>query len=89
MKILVILPFSFYRSSGSPLNSFYRIKCILELGHTIDIAAYPHGKDIESEYLRIYRIPKKKLFKTIQPGELFKKFIYEICLFINFLNTHL
>jgi len=84
MKILVVLPFAFYRSSGSPLNSFYRIKALLKMGHTLDIATYPHGENISDKNLTIYRFPKKKLFRFIQPGELLKKIVYDFFLFFNF-----
>ncbi len=86
MKILVLLPFSFFRTSGSPLNSYYRIRALLELENQIDIATYPHGQNIELDNLKIYRLPKRRLFKTLQPGELFKKFIYEFFLFFNCLR---
>jgi glycosyltransferase involved in cell wall biosynthesis len=84
MKILVVLPFAFFRSSGSPLNSFYRVQALLKLGHTIDIATYPHGENICCEKLRIYRFPKRKLFRSIQPGDLLKKIVYDFLLFFNF-----
>jgi glycosyltransferase involved in cell wall biosynthesis len=84
MKILVVLPFAFYRSAGSPLNSFYRVQALLNLDHEIDIATYPHGKDIEAANLRIIRFPKKRLFRSIQPGQLFKKLVYDFLLLVKF-----
>lgn len=86
MKILILLPFSFYRPAGSPLNSYYRVKAIMELGNIVDIGTYPHGDDPKLPGLNIYRFPKKKIFKTIQPGEFVKKFVYDFFLFLNFIR---
>ena len=86
MKILILLPFSFYRPAGSPLNSYFRVKAILELGNLVDIGTYPHGEDPKLPGLKIYRLPRKRLFKSLQPGEFFKKFVYDTFLFFNFVR---
>ena len=86
MKILILLPFSFYRPSGSPLSSYYRVKAILDLGYLVDIATYPHGENLDLPNLKIYRFPKKRIFKSLQAGEFFKKIIYDLCLYINYIR---
>jgi len=86
LKVLILLPFSFYRPSGSPLNSYYRVKAILDLGYLVDIATYPHGENLDLANLKIYRFPKKRIFKSLQAGEFFKKIIYDLCLYINYIR---
>ncbi len=85
-KILVLLPFAFYRSSGSSLSSYYRIRALLELGHKVDIITYPHGEELDIKNLKIFRFPKQKIFKTLQPGEYKKKIVYDLFLFLKFIK---
>ena len=55
MKILMIAPEPFFESRGTPFSEYFRIKALTELGHQIDLATYPIGKDIEMAGLSIHR----------------------------------
>lgn len=55
MKILMIAPEPFFEPRGTPFSEYFRIKALTELGHQIDLATYPIGKDVEIPGLRIYR----------------------------------
>lgn len=55
MKILMIAPEPFFEPRGTPFSEYFRIKALTELGHQIDLATYPIGKDVEIPGLRIFR----------------------------------
>lgn len=55
MKILMIAPEPFFEPRGTPFSEYFRIKALTELGHHIDLATYPIGKDVEMPGLRIFR----------------------------------
>ena len=55
MKILMIAPEPFFEPRGTPFSEYFRIKALTELGHQIDLATYPIGKDVEMPGLRIHR----------------------------------
>ena len=83
MKTLIILPYSFYSSSGSSLSSYYRIKALTELGVYVDIVTYPHGENISDSRIKTYRCLPFRLFKLYNPGEIRKKIPYDIfCFFL-------
>ncbi len=83
-KILVLLPYAFFRSSGSSQSSYYRVLALLELGYKLDIVTYPHGDDISQKNLRIIRCPSFRIFRDYLPGQYWKKICYDffctICL---------
>jgi glycosyltransferase involved in cell wall biosynthesis len=55
MKILMIAPEPFFQPRGTPFSEFYRIRCLSELGHCVDLVTYPIGEDVELPGLRIFR----------------------------------
>lgn len=55
MKILMIAPEPFFEPRGTPFSEYFRIKALTELGHQIDLATYPVGKDVDIAGLRIFR----------------------------------
>ena len=82
-KILVLLPFAFYRPSGSAFNSYFRVKALLEIGSKVDVITYPHGENLKMHSLKIIRIPKNKIFKEHQAGEYKKKIFYDLLIFVS------
>ena len=58
MKILMIAPEPFFEPRGTPFSEYFRIKALSELGHEIDLATYPIGKDVDIPDLRIFRSMK-------------------------------
>ncbi len=79
--ILVLLPFAFYRPSGSSFNSYFRVRALLEIGNNVEVITYPHGEDLTLPCLKIKRSPEKNIFKEHQAGEYKKKIIYDIFIF--------
>lgn len=80
MRICMIVPYAFYRSSGSPLSIFYRIKALNELGHHIDVVTYHLGQDVEFENVIIYRIGKFPFISELSPGKVIPKIPLNIML---------
>jgi glycosyltransferase involved in cell wall biosynthesis len=81
-SVLIVVPFAFHRESGSSLSTYYRVLAISELVGSVDIVTTPHGKDIQSTKIRIFRTPGKQFFSSYQPGEYKKRLIYEFFLFL-------
>jgi glycosyltransferase involved in cell wall biosynthesis len=55
MHILMIAPEPFFEPRGTPFSEFHRIRALTSLGHTVDLATYPFGRDVEMPGLRIVR----------------------------------
>ena len=55
MKVLMIAPEPFFQPRGTPFSEYYRIRCLGELGHRVDLVTYPIGEDVEVPGLRIFR----------------------------------
>jgi glycosyltransferase involved in cell wall biosynthesis len=81
MQVLVVVPFAFHRETGSSLSTYYRILVLSEVVDSVTVITTPHGKDINGNKIKIIRTPSRKFFQTYEPGEYFKRSIYEIFLF--------
>src|SRR5512141_2509855 len=55
VRILMIAPEPFFEPRGTPFSEFHRIRALTSLGHTVDLATYPFGRDVEMTGLRIFR----------------------------------
>jgi glycosyltransferase involved in cell wall biosynthesis len=86
MKILMIAPEPFFEPRGTPFSEFFRIKALSELGHQIDLATYPLGKDVEMPGLTIYRSMSIKFIKRVRVGPSVKKIILDFFLFFTVLK---
>jgi glycosyltransferase involved in cell wall biosynthesis len=80
MKILMIAPEPFFEPRGTPFSEYFRIKALTELGHEIDLATYPIGKDVEIPGLRIHRSMRIGL-KKVAVGPSFGKILLDFFLF--------
>lgn len=81
MKILMIAPEPFFQPRGTPFSEYYRIKCLTELGHEVDLVTYPIGDDVELPGLRIIRAPRIFGIKNIAIGPSLQKIPLDISLF--------
>ena len=86
MKILILLPFAFYRNSGSSFSSYYRVKALYEINEKLDLICYPHGENINWTNLNICRFPKRLKFNDYEPGEWRKKIYYDFIIMIKSLS---
>jgi glycosyltransferase involved in cell wall biosynthesis len=81
MKILMIAPEPFFTPRGTPFSEYYRIKCLLELGHSVDLVTYPIGEDVDLKGLRIIRAPRIPGIKSIKIGPSMAKIPLDASLF--------
>src|SRR5437879_1827837 len=77
MHILMIAPEPFFEPRGTPFSEFHRIRALTSLGHTVDLATYPIGHDIEVRGLRIHRCLRPPFLSTIGIGPSWKKVLLD------------
>ena len=54
-RILMIAPEPFFTPRGTPFSVYYRLRALIELGHSVDLATYPLGEDVDLPEVRIFR----------------------------------
>lgn len=86
MKILMIAPEPFFEPRGTPFSEYFRIKALSELGHEIDLATYPIGKDVEIPKLRIFRSMKVPFVHKVKVGPSIQKLFLDFFLFFTVLR---
>ena len=85
MKILMIAPEPFFEPRGTPFSEYSRIKALCELGHSVDLVTYPIGEDKSIEGLRIFRIFRPPLIKSVKTGPSAAKIFLDFFLFFKVL----
>ena len=83
MRILMIAPQPFFQPRGTPFSEFYRIRALLELGHTVDLVTYPIGEDVDMEGLTIYRTFSVPGIRSVDIGPSFSKIVLDILVFVS------
>jgi glycosyltransferase involved in cell wall biosynthesis len=83
MKVLMIAPEPFFEPRGTPFSEYYRIKCLSELGHEVDLVTYPIGGDVEMRGLRIFRTPPVPGIKSVGIGPSAAKIPLDAMLFFS------
>jgi glycosyltransferase involved in cell wall biosynthesis len=86
MKILMIAPEPFFEPRGTPFSEYFRIKALTELGHEIDLATYPIGKDVDIPKLRIFRSMKVPFIQKVKVGPSIRKLFLDFFLFFTVLR---
>jgi glycosyltransferase involved in cell wall biosynthesis len=86
MKILMIAPEPFFEPRGTPFSEYFRIKALTELGHQIDLATYPIGKNIDMPGLRIYRSLSVPFIRKVKVGPSIGKLFLDFFLFFTVLK---
>lgn len=86
MKILMIAPEPFFEPRGTPFSEYFRIKALSELGHEIDLATYPIGKDVDIPKLRIFRSMKVPFIHKVKVGPSIRKLFLDFFLFFTVLR---
>jgi glycosyltransferase involved in cell wall biosynthesis len=81
MKILMIAPEPFFEPRGTPFSEYFRIKALSELGHEVDLATYPIGRDVDIKGLRIFRSLPVPLIKKVKVGPSISKLFLDFFLF--------
>ena len=83
MKILMIAPEPFFQPRGTPFSEMYRIRCLSELGHQVDLVTYPIGDDVEIPGLRIFRAPRTFGISQVPIGPSLVKIPLDTALFFS------
>ena len=86
MHILMIAPEPFFEPRGTPFSEFHRIRALTTLGHTVDLATYPFGRDVEMPGLRIVRCVRPPLLKRVKIGPSWSKVPLDVSLFFTALR---
>ena len=81
MKILMIAPEPFFTPRGTPFSEYYRSKCLIELGHQVDIVTYHIGDDVDLPGLKIIRAPRIPGINKIKIGPSMAKIPLDTALF--------
>jgi glycosyltransferase involved in cell wall biosynthesis len=68
MHILMIAPEPFFEPRGTPFSEFHRIRALTTLGHTVDLATYPFGRDVQMTGLRIHRCVRPPFVSRVKIG---------------------
>ena len=84
MRILKIVPESFYTARGTPLSAYHRARELLARGHEVDILTYGVGEDPPPELrARVFRSRGPHFTGSIRPGPSGLKIWFDWLLFIN------
>lgn len=77
----MIAPQAFFRPSGTPFSIYNRVTILSELGHDIDIIAYPFGEEVKIKHCRIIRSSRFPFIHDVKPGPSLKKLLLDIPFF--------
>lgn len=80
MQILMIAPEPFFEPRGTPFSEFHRIRALTTLGHTVELATYPFGRDVDLPGLRIYRCLRPPFLRRVKIGPSWAKVLLDIAL---------
>ena len=86
MKILMIAPEPFFEPRGTPFSEYFRIKALSELGHEVDLATYPLGRNLEIPGLRIFRSLPVPGISRVKVGPSIGKLFLDFFLFFTVLK---
>jgi glycosyltransferase involved in cell wall biosynthesis len=68
MHILMIAPEPFFEPRGTPFSEYHRIRALTDLGHTVDLVAYPFGRDVTLPGLRVFRCARPPFISRVKIG---------------------
>lgn len=68
MRILMIAPEPFFEPRGTPFSEYHRIRALGDLGHDVDLATYPFGRDVDLPRLRVHRCARPPFVHRVKIG---------------------
>lgn len=68
LRILVVAPQPFMVERGTPMAVRFLVEALCDLGHQVDLLAYPMGDDIAYPGLRLLRSPRPPLVREVGVG---------------------
>lgn len=79
-RILLVVPQPFYSDRGSPIAIREVISGYLELGHHVDVATFPLGRDITAANLHFYRSANPFRIRSVPIGFSLRKVALDVML---------
>jgi glycosyltransferase involved in cell wall biosynthesis len=76
----MIAPEPFFEPRGTPFSEFHRIRALTTLGHTVDLATYPFGRDVNLNGLRIWRCLRPPFVRRVKIGPSWAKVALDLAL---------
>lgn len=76
----MIAPEPFFEARGTPFSEYHRIRALVELGHTVDLATYPFGQDVSVPGLRVFRCLRPPFIHEIGIGPSCAKALLDVTL---------
>ncbi|MBI4828760.1 MAG: glycosyltransferase family 4 protein [Nitrospinae bacterium] len=80
MRLLLIAPQPFFEPRGTPINVRLMTKALVELGHDVDLAVFPHGQEVDIPGVTIIHAPKIPGVGKAPIGPSWQKLVYDIAL---------
>ncbi len=80
LRILMVSPQPFFQPRGTPLSVYFRLRALSALGHAVDLATYPIGRDVAIPGVRIVRSARVPFVNRVGIGPSFKKAILDVSL---------
>ena len=79
--ILYITPQPFLAQRGSPLRVRATLRALIELGHAVNLLAFPFGDDCQMPGLTVHRCRKLPWVREVLIGPSWTKFLMDLLLF--------
>lgn len=77
LRILVVAPQPFMAERGTPIAVRCLVEALCDMGHRVDLLAYPLGEDVSYPGLRLLRSPRPPLVGEIGVGISIAKLVYD------------
>ena len=81
MRILMVAPEPVFTPRGTPFSVAFRTRALTELGHQVDLATYPFGRDLRFDGLRIFRSASFPGVRAVKVGPSLAKLPLDAALF--------
>jgi glycosyltransferase involved in cell wall biosynthesis len=82
----MIAPEPFFEPRGTPFSEFHRIRALTALGHQVDLATYPFGRDVAMDGLRVCRCWRPPFVHRVRIGPSLAKVPLDILLTLTVLR---
>ncbi len=77
LRILVVAPQPFMAERGTPIAVRCLVEALCDMGHRVDLLAYPLGEDVSYPGLRLLRSPRPPFVGEVGVGISFSKLVYD------------
>lgn len=78
MKVLLLAPQPFFEERGTPIAVRWVAETLVELGHDVDLLAFPFGQDVPLPGVRVHRCARPPGVKRVPIGFSFQKVLCDV-----------